>query len=538
VPEEIPVKISKARQMQSDITKNMVQNTSPERISLKVPRYDRSHPEPNETWLQLALDSAQMCAYKWDLKTDRIIRSARSAPGSMVEPDRSSFIYSEDRLLIHPDDREMVDDRIREAVEFHRDFDIEYRVTPKNSPMRWIQSRGHVVYDDHDEAVEILAVTQDITRKKEDELRLKNQTMELEIAKEKLNLALHSAGMVAVVVAGGGPGVSIRSAELCRLWGIEDENTEININVVTPRIHPDDLKRFLAEVKKNHEHGEKIEHDYRIHLPNGEIRWFATKGAALRKGRGESLTRYVVIQDVTKIKESEDQIRQKNDDLSVLNEKLDRFSSMVAHDLKGPLSTISMAADMIDRADSMNEMRKSAKFIKSGVSRMATFISDLLEFAKTEHEALLPKETVSLHETIETVKSNLKAAIAESHAQIEIQSPLPKVSGHPTQLLQLFQNLISNSLKFRSRRTPQVTLSVKDDSDHWLVTLKDNGEGIDPNKSQIIFEPFQRLHSGRVEGAGLGLSICKKIVELHGGKIWLESQPGFGSEFSFTLSKI
>jgi PAS domain S-box-containing protein len=508
-----------------------------EQISHKIRCHeDRSRPEPNETWLQLALDCAQMCAYKWDLKADKIIRSARSAPGSMVHPERDSFSYAEDCVLIHPEDRELVDDRIREAVELHRDFDIEYRVAPKNSPMRWLQCRGHAVYDDHDDAIQILSVTQDITRRKEDELRLKNQTMELEVAKEKLNLALHSAGMV--VVAGGTPGVGIRSAELCRLFGIEDENTDINVNTITPRIHPEDREGFLAKVKKFHEQGGKVEQEYRVLLPNGEERWLATKGAFLREGPGESLTRYIVMQDITTLKESEDQIRRKNHDLSVLNEKLDRFSSMVAHDLKGPLNTISLAADLINRAESMNEVRKSAKFIKSGISRMASFISDLLDFAKTENEAALPKETVSLQETVEIVKTNLSAAIAESHAQIEIQSPLPKVSGYPTQLSQLFQNLISNSLKFRSSRTPQVTLSVQEDSNHWLVTLKDNGEGMDSNKSQIIFEPFQRLHSERIDGTGLGLSICKKIVELHGGKIWVESQPGLGSKFSFTLSKI
>jgi signal transduction histidine kinase len=454
----------------------------------------------------------------------------------MVDPDRSSFTYSEDRVLIHPEDRELVDNRIKEAVELHREFDIEYRVTPKNGPMRWLQCRGHAVYGDHGEALQILAVTQDITRRKEYELRLKKQTAALEIAKEKLNLALHSAGMV--VLAGDSPGVSIKSAELCRLFGIENEDTGVNVNVVVPRIHPDDREGFLANIKKFNEHGGKVELEYRIILPNGGVRWLASKGAFLREGPGESLTRYVVIQDITKLKENEDQIRQKNHDLSVLNEKLDRFSSMVAHDLKGPLNTISMAADLINRADTMNDVSNSAKFIKSGIARMATFISDLLEFAKTENEAILPKETVSLQETIETVKSNLRAAIAESHAQIEIQSPLPKISGYPTQLLQLFQNLISNSLKYRSSRTPQVSVRVTDSSDHWLVTLKDNGVGVDAEKSQLIFEPFQRLHSERVDGTGLGLSICKKIVELHGGKIWIDSQPGIGSEFSFTLAKI
>ena len=169
---------------------DMKKDVVSERISIKSHCYeDRSKPEPNEAWLQLALDCAQMCAYKWDLKTGKIIRSARSASGSMVDPERSSFMYSEDRVLIHPEDRELVDNRIMAAVESHREFDVEYRVTPKNGT-RWLQCRGRAVYDEHNEAVQILAVTQDVTRRKEDEIRIKNQTTELEIAKEKLNLAL------------------------------------------------------------------------------------------------------------------------------------------------------------------------------------------------------------------------------------------------------------------------------------------------------------------------------------------------------------
>jgi len=355
-----------------------------------------------------------------------------------------------------------------------------------------------------------------------------------EIAKEKLNLALHCAGMV--VIAGGAPGARFKSPELCRLLGIEDESADLDVDVIATRVHPEDRQAFLTHIERARSYNGKSEHEYRVLLPSGEVRWLASKGAFLQEGSGESSTRYRVIQDITKLKQSEDQIRRKNHDLSVLNEKLHRFSSMVAHDLQGPLTSILMVAEIIERAESLDEVDRSAKFIKLAVARMANFITDLLEFAKTENEGGLQKEAVSLEETIEIVKSNLKAAIAENHAQIEIQSPLPKVLGSPTQLLQLFQNLISNSLKFRSSQTPQVTVNVKENSDHWLVTIRDNGEGMDAKKSQNIFEPFQRLHSEKMDGTGLGLSICKRIVELHGGKIWVESQLGLGSAFSFTLS--
>ncbi len=181
-------------------------------------------------------------------------------------------------------------------------------------------------------------------------------------------------------------------------------------------------------------------------------------------------------------------------------------------------------------------MANKARKIKTAASRMATLIDEVLQFAKTNHDAHLPKENVSLNYLLEVVKDNLAAVISESHAQINVNQKLPEVTGSPSQLFQLLQNLISNALKFRSTRFPEVNISAKDQDTHYLISVKDNGIGFDSSLSHKLFEPFERLQS-EVEGNGLGLSICKKIIEQHGGQIWVESEIGVGSQFSFTLSK-
>jgi signal transduction histidine kinase len=512
----------------------MLENILPENGSLNIPGPGvKIQADPNETWLQLALDSAQMCAYKWDLKTGKIVRSNRSAPGAMVDTSRNSWIYSEELPIIHPEDRGLVSERIKEAIAMHRDFNIEYRVMSENGSVRWLQGKGHAVYDRDGKAAEVLSVTQDITQKKEDEIKLRNKTAELELTKEQLKLTLEAAGMVAL------PGrrlwEKIKSPELCRFLEIEDENTELDRDFLRNLMHPDDKKHTVDVFDEARVRGGPVVAEYRQFLPNGKLRWVMAKGAYVVNKQGGS--GYFILQDITQRKNSEEQVKQKSHELSQVNQKLERFSAVVAHDLKGPLNTIAMAADLITGADSIIEIKESAEFIKSGVSRMATLISDLLEFAKSENNASLSKETVSLLDIVETVKLNLHAAIAETLADIEAGPLLPNVSGYPTQLLQLFQNLVSNALKFRSSRAPKLILNVKESGDHWLVTLKDNGLGIDLAKSPKMFEPFQRFHADKAEGTGLGLSICKKIVEMHGGKIWVDSEPGIGTQFSFTLSK-
>jgi light-regulated signal transduction histidine kinase (bacteriophytochrome) len=173
-------------------------------------------------------------------------------------------------------------------------------------------------------------------------------------------------------------------------------------------------------------------------------------------------------------------------------------------------------------------------FVVDGVNRMQSLIADLLEFSRVSRKTR-PFGPTDLEESLARALANLRGAIADSGASIE-HDPLPRVWGDPGQLLRLFQNLVGNAIKFRSADSPRVNIKAETMGDHWVVSVRDNGIGVDPSYFDRIFVLFQRLHDrSRYPCTGIGLAICKKIVELHGGTIWLESQPGAGACFRFSM---
>jgi light-regulated signal transduction histidine kinase (bacteriophytochrome) len=169
-----------------------------------------------------------------------------------------------------------------------------------------------------------------------------------------------------------------------------------------------------------------------------------------------------------------------------------------------------------------------------GATRMRQLITDLLAYAKIGRNNLVFTE-VSLGKILQQVLANLDLPIQENRVTITYD-PLPTVIAEKTQMLQLFQNLLSNAIKFKSQSKPVIRISVHQDDTHWIIHVKDNGIGIDPKLSEKIFTIFQRLHTRQeYPGTGIGLAICKRIVQNHGGAIWLQSEPDAGSTFSFSL---
>lgn len=170
-----------------------------------------------------------------------------------------------------------------------------------------------------------------------------------------------------------------------------------------------------------------------------------------------------------------------------------------------------------------------------GAQRMGMLISGLLAYSQAARKSDAAAEPVSLAEVLETVRKNLSTAIEESGAQISATA-MPVVTGDPVPLVHLFQNLISNALKYRSEATPRVRITAREDGGQWLFSVEDNGIGIPEQFQTQIFGIFKRLHDrSEYPGTGIGLAICQKIVERYGGRIWVESEPGAGSTFFFTL---
>ncbi len=167
---------------------------------------------------------------------------------------------------------------------------------------------------------------------------------------------------------------------------------------------------------------------------------------------------------------------------------------------------------------------------------MQQLITDLLEYSRVGTRGR-PFQPTSIRTVLDRVRANLKMMIEDSGAAVTYADPLPEVEADETQLTQLFQNLIGNGIKFRSDRPPQIHVSARRNGDGWVFAVRDNGIGIEPQYWEQIFVIFQRLHTRqKYPGTGIGLAVCKRIVERHGGKIWLDSQPGQGTTFYFTLS--
>jgi chemotaxis family two-component system sensor kinase Cph1 len=225
--------------------------------------------------------------------------------------------------------------------------------------------------------------------------------------------------------------------------------------------------------------------------------------------------------------------------LSRINAELEKFAYIASHDLQEPLRTVINFSDLLERRyqDKLDaDGREFLGFIVSGVIRMRRLVDDLLEFSRTGHERVV-RQPVDCEAVLMRVLANLGQSLAECDAAVT-HDVLPSVLADAGQLEQLLQNLVGNAIKFRSDKRPEVHIGVEAQAADWLFSVRDNGIGLDPRFANRIFEMFQRLHSvGKYLGSGVGLAICKKIVERHAGRIWVESTEGQGATFYFTLPR-
>jgi signal transduction histidine kinase len=267
-----------------------------------------------------------------------------------------------------------------------------------------------------------------------------------------------------------------------------------------------------------------------------------TSGAALQRtveerteelrARNTSLRAEIAVRE-----RAEAELLAEREALTESNQELEQFAYVASHDLQEPLRMVGSYLQLLDRRykDNLDETAQEfIEFAVDGASRMKQLINDLLMYSRVERRG---GELISTdaEAALADVLANLKPAIAESGATIE-HDPLPTVTVDPGQLRQLLQNLISNAIKFRGSEPARITLSAEQSGGEWVFAVSDNGIGLEQRFADRIFEVFQRLH-GREEypGTGIGLAICKKIVGRHGGRIWVESQPGEGACFRFTI---
>jgi two-component system, sensor histidine kinase and response regulator len=232
-------------------------------------------------------------------------------------------------------------------------------------------------------------------------------------------------------------------------------------------------------------------------------------------------------------------LRASQTELARSNAELERFAYVASHDLREPLRTITGFLGLLsrrhrDRLD--DDGREFVDMAVDGAKRMDRLIADLLEFSRAGRRETEP-EAIDVGAAWGVAVRNLGAAIAESGAEVTA-GPLPTVLADRGEMVQVLQNLLGNAIKYRNGHPPHIHAAAVRRGEEWEISVSDDGPGVDPRHHERIFVLLHRLHSrDDVEGTGIGLAICKKIVERHGGRIWVESTPGEASAFHFTLPK-
>lgn len=327
------------------------------------------------------------------------------------------------------------------------------------------------------------------------------------------------------------------SDELYRIYGLKPGEFPATYEAYIARIHPDDRARVHEAVQRAYRTGAPFEFEERVVRPSGEIRWLQSHGRITTDARGQPVRMTGTCQDITGRKRADAELAARAEALERSNEELEQFAYIASHDLQEPLRTVASYAQLLQRrfAQADPQAQEFAGFITDGVHRMQRMITDLLAYSRVGRDTE-PFTSGALAAALSTALSNLSGAIAESGAVVT-HDALPTVAADRAQFAQVFQNLISNAIKFRSSAPLRVHVSAARDDSGWVVSVSDNGIGISPEHFDKMFVLFQRLHGReRYPGTGLGLAICKKIVTRHGGRIWVESDGAQrGTTFRFTL---
>ena len=243
------------------------------------------------------------------------------------------------------------------------------------------------------------------------------------------------------------------------------------------------------------------------------------------------------IADITEHKMAEQKLKESAKEIIILNEQLEQYAHITSHDLKEPLRAIYSFADLFAKKYKGKLDKDGDEYIDiiiDGTKRMEKLINALMEYTCVGSNKK-PFAKTDCNKLLEIILRNLKVAISESNAKVDCDS-LPEVFAEENQIAILFQNLIGNAIKYCKNEKPEIKINAKQNGNEWLFSIKDNGIGIPKEHRERIFQIFQRLHGrDKYEGTGIGLAICKRIVDLHGGKIWVESEEGKGSTFYFTL---
>ena len=404
------------------------------------------------------------------------------------------------------------------------EFFMEY---PCHSPteQRWF--RGRVTRFQTAKPVRLVVVHENITSRRRAEEELKAISSRLVLATRAAKIGIWDFDPVHNHL--------LWDDQMFEVFGTTRDRFSGAYDAWESTLHPDDLLRAREEVATALRERNEFDTEFRIRWPDKSIHHIKAMAVVQRDASGRAVQMIGANWDITAEKLAAEELRRTVQELARSNADLEQFASVASHDLQEPLRAVVGCADLLlqDSAGKLNgDEGELLRHIVEGTRRMQTLIRDLLAFSRviTRGERLTPTDANQA-----LALANLDTAIRE-HDAVITHDALPTLVADPTQLSQLFQNLIGNGLKFCKDKRPEIHVGVRSGDGGWVFSVRDNGIGIEPQYRERIFVIFQRLHT-RTEypGTGIGLAICKRIVERHAGRIWVESEPGRGSTFVFTI---
>jgi PAS domain S-box-containing protein len=296
----------------------------------------------------------------------------------------------------------------------------------------------------------------------------------------------------------------------------------------TQFIHPDDLEENVRTWRSSVETGEPFHFQHRVRRADGAYRWHLSRAHAMRDASGNISMWIASNTEIHEQKEKEDELRRANEDLQ-------QFAYSASHDLQEPIRNVAVYSEIVAKryySALDQDGRQFLGFLTEGGRRLATLIDDLLAYTKA---GLIESSAVRVDSS--TALNLVLSSLAESIRQcngIVTYDALPEIGMSQTHLQQVLQNLITNALKYRKDEPPEIHVSAARQGTAWRFAVRDNGIGIEPEYKEKIFGVFKRLHRN-YSGTGIGLAICQRVVERYGGRIWVESSPGRGATFFFTV---
>jgi two-component system CheB/CheR fusion protein len=374
----------------------------------------------------------------------------------------------------------------------------------------------------------------DITEKKQSEEAIRR-------SEERYRLLIESAHEYAIFMLDAEGRVATWNADAQRIFGYAD--AEIIGRPASVLFTEEDRAAGVLQNEMQTAVRDGRAADDRWQLRKDGTRFWASSVTEALRSDGGPHCFVRVLRDNTELQAAEQSLHQRERELSLVNQALSRanadlkqFAFAAGHDLQEPLRTVRSFSEVLLKAWSagrQQDAEEALRFMVSSIDRMDHLLEDLLAYSRLNAEDPDPPEPVDLNLALKKTLANLNTMIEQTAARITCD-PLPVVSGHETHYIQLFQNLIDNAIKYRNRQPPEVHISAERNGADWRLAVADNGIGIEPQYQEQIFGLFKRLHGRTIPGTGIGLAICKRVVERYGGHIWVESQ-GRGSTFYFTL---